>query len=240
MRSSIVDDQASANAQTGDQGPYLENRVGKPNRDPIPDLLAARGSIYEKVGGRPMVERVVIIFYDKMVADPRVAGFFGNASMSLLKQKQEMFFILMMGGPAMYTGKSLRTAHAKLNLDEQSFDIAAMYMREAMQEVNMAPDDIDVVVARVAMFKNEILGLVGTAVDQEATGSSRRPSQFNSLRQSDLSRTGQQSGSSRQIEQSETTMKLRESPSSSGQMQRQSSSNGQNEQPGPSKQIVST
>lgn len=164
FRSSMAEEVVYNYTRKGDpvHGHYLENVVTRRNLEPLPDLVNGQDSIYERVGGREMVDKMVVIFYDKMLADPRVSSFFGDYSMSLLRKKQEMFIILMMGGPAVYTGRSLREAHAKLNLDPESFDIAAMHMRDAMLEAGMAVADVDIVMARVGMFKNEVLGLVGT------------------------------------------------------------------------------
>jgi hemoglobin len=148
--------------QTGpSHGHYYENAVAPENNQPFPDLVKAEGSIYQKIGGKPVIDKAVRIFYDKMLADQRVSHFFGEVSIPLLKKKQEMFMILVTGGPAVYTGQSLRQAHARLNLDEESFDIAAGYIRDSFVELGVEQCYIDVVIARVQLFKSEVLGLVG-------------------------------------------------------------------------------
>jgi hemoglobin len=126
---------------------------------PLPSFLDGSGSLYEKLGGRPAIEKVVDIFYRKVLGDPRVAGFFGSVNMNLLKKKQEMFLILLTGGPETYNGPSLREAHAKLNIDAASFDIVTEHLRASLVEVNTPFHFVFILLARVELFRNEILGL---------------------------------------------------------------------------------
>jgi truncated hemoglobin YjbI len=142
-------------------GFYLENAVASENPHLMPRTDAAEGSLYEKIGGQQAIEKAVVIFYDRCLADDRVRDFFGNTSMNILRKKQEMFLMLVTGGPALYTGKSLRESHARLNIDSDSFDIVADHLKASLMALNVNPEHCELIMARVSMFKSEVLGLSG-------------------------------------------------------------------------------
>ena len=61
-------------------------------------------TIYAQIGGAEALEAVVGDFYDRVLGDAELAGFFSGTSMARLKGKQVEFFAAALGGPAPYTG----------------------------------------------------------------------------------------------------------------------------------------
>lgn len=56
-------------------------------------------SIYEHIGGAETLEQVVADFYERVLADAELAGFFAGANVSRLKGRQVKFFAAALGGP---------------------------------------------------------------------------------------------------------------------------------------------
>lgn len=50
--------------------------------------LRRRLSIYDRIGGYQAIETVVDDFYDRVLADAQLAGFFSGTNMSRLKGRQ--------------------------------------------------------------------------------------------------------------------------------------------------------
>lgn len=71
-------------------------------------------SLFERLGGKAAVEAAVDLFYQKVLADPGISHFFEGTDMRVQRGKQKAFLITVFGGPAIYTGKDLRRAHAPL------------------------------------------------------------------------------------------------------------------------------
>jgi hypothetical protein len=72
------------------------------------------GSLYERIGGENAVTAAVGLLYQKILADETLRHFFAGLNMQAQVKKQVSFMTLAFGGPAGYSGKDLREAHARL------------------------------------------------------------------------------------------------------------------------------
>jgi truncated hemoglobin YjbI len=72
------------------------------------NLPQVQSSLYEIIGGEAALPPVVDDFYDRVLADPELRGFFAGTNMNRLKARQVEFFAAALGGPLPYTGPSLR------------------------------------------------------------------------------------------------------------------------------------
>ncbi|MCP2328523.1 hemoglobin [Hamadaea flava] len=76
---------------------------------------------FELIGGAPAVREAVRRFYDRLVADPELAGFFSGVDLATLKRHQVDLLSMVLGGPSNYTGRDLGEAHAHLAIDSQAY-----------------------------------------------------------------------------------------------------------------------
>src|SRR5262245_36528293 len=83
---------------------------------PTPDTM------FERYGGLSFISRVVLSFYDRVLASVRLAPFFVDTDMQRLVEHQAKFIASVMGGPECYTEAMLRDAHAHLPIDDRAFD----------------------------------------------------------------------------------------------------------------------
>ncbi len=74
--------------------------------------MGAQLSLYETLGGERALEAVVVRFYRRVLADPRLKPFFAGADMTRLKAMQRAFLAMALGGRGRYSGPSLDKAHA--------------------------------------------------------------------------------------------------------------------------------
>ncbi len=112
-------------------------------------------TLYESLGGEAAVNAAVDIFYRKMLADDRVARFFDAVDMDKQAAKQKAFLTMVFGGPANYTGKDMRAAHANLvarGLDDRHVDIVIEHLGGTLAELGVAPD----LIAQVAALANSV------------------------------------------------------------------------------------
>lgn len=118
-------------------------------------------TLYERLGGPLAMKRAVEVFYAKMLADPRVASFFGETDMGKQKAKQIAFLTMVTGGPVAYTGKDMRDGHAHLlkrGLNDLHVDIVIEHLGATLAELGAADSDIAAVAALANSVRDDVLG----------------------------------------------------------------------------------
>ena len=114
-------------------------------------------SLYERLGGEPAVDAAVDIFYRKVLADERISHYFDSVDMDAQRAKQKAFLTFAFGGPHAYQGKDMRTAHAKMSLQEADFDAVMENLGATLMELNV-PEDLIGEAAGIALsVKNDVL-----------------------------------------------------------------------------------
>jgi methyl-accepting chemotaxis protein len=113
--------------------------------------------IYDRIGGAPALQAAVDDFYDRVLADPDLVGFFSNLNMKALKFKQRAFFAQALGGPSEYRGRDMRTAHARFKIAQRHFDKVAGHLVDTLQSLGVDQDTIGEIVAAVAPLAAEIV-----------------------------------------------------------------------------------
>lgn len=117
-------------------------------------------SLYEKIGGEAAVDAAVDIFYRKVLADDRISSFFEGVDMEKQAAKQKAFLTFAFGGPHNYSGKDMRTAHAKLverGLNDSHFDAVMEHLGGTLQELNVPGDLIQECAAIAESTRDDVL-----------------------------------------------------------------------------------
>ncbi len=113
-------------------------------------------TLFEKVGGQTGMAALVDRFYERVLADDRIAHFFEQTDMEAQRRHQTAFLSFALGGPE-YSGRTMERAHAGMNLQPAHFNAVAEDLVATMKEAGMEPGDIDAVVDRVNSLKESIL-----------------------------------------------------------------------------------
>jgi hemoglobin len=82
-------------------------------------------TLYESMGGEPALRAALDHFADIVVADDRINFTFAEANMAKFKQLLFEQLCNLSGGPCKYTGRDMRTSHAKLNINNAEFNALA-------------------------------------------------------------------------------------------------------------------
>lgn len=101
---------------------------------------ASATSLYERLDGEAAVQSAVVLFYEKILADPSLAPFFAGLDMDKQIQKQIAFMTMAFGGPHAYGGRELKDAHAglvKRGLADEHFDRVAALLAETLSELGV-------------------------------------------------------------------------------------------------------
>ncbi len=114
-------------------------------------------SLYQRLGGDPAITAAVDRLYQRILADPVLAGFFSQTNLHWLKKRQRAFFAQALGGPAGYRGKDMRSAHLRLAIEQRHFDRVAEHLAGTLSELGVAQTLIDEVISAVAPLAADIV-----------------------------------------------------------------------------------
>ena len=102
--------------------------------------------MFNRYGGFATVSKIVMVFYDRVLDSDIVGDYFLDVDMKALIDHQTKFISAVMGGPASYSDEALERIHAKLTIEKPAFDEIVLLLREALEEFDMDPADVDQVI----------------------------------------------------------------------------------------------
>jgi hemoglobin len=118
-------------------------------------------TLYERIGGKEAVAAAVDLFYEKVLADERIAGFFSGIDMKAQGPKQRKFLAYAFGAPVKYDGRDLRSSHAALvarGLANTHFDAVGENLALTLAELNVPAALIKEVMLLVESTRKDVLG----------------------------------------------------------------------------------
>lgn len=92
----------------------------------------AKPTLYERLGGAPVVTRVVTETIDRAARDPRTARSFKDSNLQRVKDKIVEQICSLTGGGCAYTGDPMDKVHAPLKNTEAELDIVVQFLRDAL------------------------------------------------------------------------------------------------------------
>jgi hemoglobin len=122
-------------------------------------------SIYDSIGGEEALVAVVDDFYDRVLADPRLSGFFAGAPMSRLKGRQVEFIGQVLGGPMIYQGASMRQAHVGRGIGQEHFELVAGHLSDSLRAAGVPQQTITEIIGMVAPLADEIVSSAAVPTD---------------------------------------------------------------------------
>ena len=113
-------------------------------------------SIYSRIGGYEAIEGVVEDFYDRVLADDELSGFFTGTNMGRLRGKQTEFFAAALGGPESYTGPPMKQVHQGRGIAMHHFDLVVQHLANALTTAGVPANTTGQILAAIAPLAPEI------------------------------------------------------------------------------------
>lgn len=125
-----------------------------------PSLESAEASdtLYSRLGGQPAIEAVVAQTISNVAADQRINGYFAGVDIPALNDRLVNQMCEATGGPCVYTGPDMATAHAGLNITDADFDAFVEDLVAAMNGLGVAQEEQSELLALLGGMKDDVVG----------------------------------------------------------------------------------
>ena len=114
-------------------------------------------TLFKRYGGFAKISQIVSDFYSRVLDDDMLRHYFTGVDMRRQIDHQTKFVAYLMGGPASYTDEHIARVHARLGIDEESFDELVMVFRETLEDHDMAETDVGSVIAELTKRKRLVV-----------------------------------------------------------------------------------
>jgi len=115
-----------------------------------------KASIYEAIGGLESVRVAVEQFYERVLADPELTGYFARTDLGRLKAHQRGFIAAAIGGSEIYQGRSMKDAHAQLKIQPAHFDRVVGHLVDTLDGLGVPKTVISDIGGKLAPLKADI------------------------------------------------------------------------------------
>jgi len=89
-------------------------------------------TLLQEIGGRPVLEKVHKLFYDKLYEHPWLKNFFLHIDQKVIENQQTDFMVSNMGGGKIYSGGMPRNVHRHMYITEELFDLRTEILKESI------------------------------------------------------------------------------------------------------------
>lgn len=117
---------------------------------------SGKTTIFDAIGGADAVTAAVDQFYDRVFADPDLVDYFTGVDVKRLKAHQRSFIAAAIGGSEIYKGRSMKEAHAGLNVQPEHFDKVVTHLVDTLSSLGVPDDVIAQIGAKLAPLRDEI------------------------------------------------------------------------------------
>jgi hemoglobin len=93
-----------------------------------------------------------------VAADARIKQRFAGANLRGLKQNLVEQICQVSGGPCLYTGRDMKTAHTSMAISEAEFDAVVEDMAKSLDKFQVSAEDKGQLLALIGKMKGDIVG----------------------------------------------------------------------------------
>lgn len=115
-------------------------------------------SLYQALGGKPGITRIVEGMLLNVARDPRIVQHFRNVDPERLRNKLVEKFCVEAGGPCAYTGDTMAEAHKGQRIDRAEFNALVENLTDTMEAQGVPVRVQNRLLARLAAERGEVIG----------------------------------------------------------------------------------
>jgi hemoglobin len=118
-------------------------------------------SLYKRLGGYDALAAVTDDFVGRLATDPKLARFFAGhneAGLKRIRQHVVDFLCVATGGPCVYTGQDMKTAHTGLHITEDDWNASVKHLVETLDKFKVPEKEKGEVLGAISGLKGDIVG----------------------------------------------------------------------------------
>ncbi len=117
-------------------------------------------SLYTRLGGYDAIAAVSENLVGRLMADARLGRFWAHRGQDGLKRELQLlinFLCNVTGGPMVYTGRDMKTAHVGMRIDETDWDAFVGHVNATLDHFGVTGENRAAVVGFVESTKDDIV-----------------------------------------------------------------------------------
>jgi hemoglobin len=118
-------------------------------------------SLYKRLGGYDAIAAVTDDFLGRLSTDPLIGRFFkGTSADSQKRIRQHVvdFLCNATGGPCLYLGRDMKTAHTGLNITEEDWNVSVKHLVATLDKFKVPEKEKSEVLGAISSLKTDIVG----------------------------------------------------------------------------------
>jgi hemoglobin len=117
-------------------------------------------SLYQRIGGYDAIAAVCDDFIVRLATDPQLGRFFTGLSDDSKKRVRQLVvdqLCAVMGGPCVYIGRDMKTAHQGLGITESDWETSVKHLVATLDKFKVPQKEKDEVLAAASSLKADIV-----------------------------------------------------------------------------------
>lgn len=114
-------------------------------------------AIYEALGGQDGVRTAVTLMYRRLREDPELARWFAGVDTERLEAHQRAFLGTAFGGPTVFSGRTLGSAHEGMQIDDAAFERVVATLLTVLADLGVSTRAIAAVGERLEELRGEVV-----------------------------------------------------------------------------------
>jgi len=115
-------------------------------------------SLYVRLGGHGTIRKIVDDFAVRLAADVRLNKHFAGINMMALKEKLVGQLGELCGGPEVYTGKDMKTAHRGMGISEMEWNAFIDDLTQSLAAAGVPEVQKQELLVKLSPMKSDIVG----------------------------------------------------------------------------------
>lgn len=117
-------------------------------------------SLYQRLGGYDAIAAVTDDFIGRLATDKSLAKFFAGHSQDSLQKIRQLVvdqLCAATGGPCVYIGRDMKTAHKGMGISKQDWDIAVTHLVATLDKFKVPEKEKGEVLGAIGSFEKDIV-----------------------------------------------------------------------------------
>ena len=117
-------------------------------------------TLYARLGGYDAIAAMVEEFLQTLASDPQMGRFAAGMNLERRKRNRQLtldFLCAATGGPTLYLGQDMKTAHAGLEISTGDWQIAMEHVQRALTKIKVPDQESKELMAVFSSLADEII-----------------------------------------------------------------------------------